>query len=531
MSVLETHSSMLTHLSDKVDRCVPILPFPREHVLTFQAHEPKEIPSIFRFSHYSTKLKSSQCNAVYRRYNTLALSEAMASGRTITPRFLIAPMNTAITFFDQPMTPFSITNSEFDTIQSQAATLPNYFSWMDQPYILRPFNQGLCGSCWAVSSAMCLSDVFAVSTKTNPQLSPTYILSCLPQSQCDGGDPGQALHDMIKNGISTSECLNYDWCNKTGCSGDPLKHFDATDINKYIPPCHCSVASKPSTLYFPSEGMAICIPPKLSEFTGEDQTQLRYYLDSLYGNVDSTHLDLSHKPISSIRNLIKYYIHTYGPMVGGFHVFKNFFSGDYHETNGIYVESCSYGGIQGVDYSDLERDWVGSHAVVVVGWGKDMVHGEEVEYWVVRNSWGTSWGTEGTFKMSMYGNDLSKKYQNRASQFEYPSIVKTDQGIGITGGLLMMKAGNVKEPEQNTTVPHPTPNPSPAPESPPQSPGTSPTQLKVNNMNLLAFLVMIVFIVILYYVFRQDIESWKIIGETILLLFITGLILSSIQKN
>ena len=525
----DIHMSMISTI-EKDESCIAILPTPKEQKTLFQSPMPSSIPTTFRFSSYKNKLETAKCSAVYSQYTTLALSEAISTGTTVKPRYMIAPMNTSITFFKtEQITPFSITNDEFETIQTHAANLPHYYSWMDQSFILRPFNQGLCGSCWAVAAAMCLSDVFAVSKKTdgNPDLSPTYILSCMPQGQCNGGDPSEALRDMVKNGIAPSSCMNYDWCHKSGCSGDPLKHFDSQDVNKYIPPCKCSATvSSTASMYYATEAMAICIPPKLSEFSTSERTEIKYYLDSLYGNVASTKLDLSTKSVHSIRNLIKYYIHTYGPMIGGFHVFKNFFKGEYRETNDIYVETCTYRGIAGVNYDDVERDWVGSHAVVVVGWGEDMIDNEKVEYWVVRNSWGESWGKMGTFKMAMYGNDPTKKYQNRVSQFEYPSIVNTDQGIGITGGMLMMKAGLIKH-----AIKPEIPLDSQEPIIKINEPEAPKTHQNDYTSSFLGFVIIVAFVIGLYYVFRQNVDTWVIIGQTILLFIITGYILSLTQKT
>ena len=527
----DIHMSMISTI-EKEESCIAILPTPKEQKTVFQSPIPSSIPTTFRFSSYKNKLETAKCSAVYSQYTTLALSEAISTGTTVKPRYMIAPMNTSITFFKtEQITPFSITNDEFETIQTHAANLPHYYSWMDQSFILRPFNQGLCGSCWAVAAAMCLSDVFAVSKKTdgNPDLSPTYILSCMPQGQCNGGDPSEALRDMVKSGIAPASCMNYDWCTKSGCSGDPLKHFDSHDVNKYIPPCKCSATvSTEAPMYYATEAMAICIPPKLSEFSTAEGTEIKYYLDNLYGNVASTKLDLSTKSVYSIRNLIKYYIHTYGPMIGGFHVFKNFFKGEYRETNDIYVETCTYRGIQGVNYNDVERDWVGSHAVVVVGWGEDMIDNEKVEYWVVRNSWGESWGKMGTFKMAMYGNDPTKKYQNRVSQFEYPSIVNTDQGLGITGGMLMMKAGLIKHPKKTDLPVIPTPEPLISVNEP-EAPKTH--QNNNYSSSYLGFVIIVAFIITLYYVFRQNVDTWVIIGQTILLFIIMGLLLSLTQKT
>ena len=512
--------------------CKSILPFPREFTLKEQT-EPVQIPKTFRMqSNYNTKLKNVQCTSVYGRINALAMKEAVTSGREMKPVHTIAPLKTSVTMFSKKNA-FSISRSDYDSIQQQAKSLPAYFNWMENEQISRPFNQGLCGSCWAVAAATCLSDVFVVSKKTpvNPHLSPTYLLSCAPQGQCDGGDPSQAVSDLSTKGIPTSSCLNYNWCWNTGCGGDPTKHFDDHNVNQYIPPCSCSTSALPhdSTLYYATDAMAICIPPDTSEFNDREEAMIKSYLSGLYGNVSSSHVNLSKESVPNIQALIKYYIYTYGPVIGGFHVFTNFMRGQFYETNGIYIESYSYNGVPGIDYSDVEASWVGSHAVVIVGWGEDTIKGERVPYWVVRNSWGTSWGNQGVWKMAMYGNDPSKKYQNRVSQFEYPSIVTLDNGIGITGGMLLMKAGEIKQSTSLTTSQYPTATPQP--QSPQPTPiQTHQTQLSTNQL-WISFVILLVLILAIYYVCSTEKTTSILVVKIILIIMIAGLIMQLLTQK
>jgi C1A family cysteine protease len=554
LSLKQCYTSTLASIKEKGDtRCSPILPYPKEMKLP-RMIEHKAPKNIHFSTNYKQKLDGVQCQSIFNQFTQMALNESLELGKVVKPRFMIAPMKTNIQMINSKNA-FSITAEEFNSIQEQSKHLPIYHNWMDDDEITRPFNQGLCGSCWAVSAANCLSDVFVVSKKVkkNPNLSTTYILSCLPQGQCNGGDPSQVAQDLAEQGVVSNDCIDYSWCTSTGCGGDPLKHFDSQNVNQYVPPCQCSIkidsnVSKKLPKYYAENPMAICIPPKLDDFSSIEAQQIKYYLSEMYGNVDSTKLDLSSKSVKEIQALVKYQIYTYGPVVGGFHVFKNFFKGNYHETNDIYVETCSYSGIEGVDYDDIERDWVGSHAVVIVGWGQDKIEDEIVDYWLVRNSWGRSWGLGGLFKMAMYGDDPTKKYQNRASQFEYPSIVNTDQGIGITGGLIIYKAGNIDEisseapntyvsPEQNSTEQSPSSDQPPS-ESPVQSacqvfentqskpPRWMDHYTQNGGQTLLSFIILLAFLYALYMVYsNQDDNSAMIILKTILILFITGLLL------
>ena len=66
-----------------------------------------------------------------------------------------------------------------------------------------------------------------------------------------------------------------------------------------------------------------------------------------------------------------------GPVETGFTVYEDFMSyksGIYHHTTG---------------------DQLGGHAVKIVGFGQE----EGVNYWICQNSWGTSWGEEGFFRI------------------------------------------------------------------------------------------------------------------------------------
>jgi hypothetical protein len=90
----------------------------------------------------------------------------------------------------------------------------------------------------------------------------------------------------------------------------------------------------------------------------------------------------------------------YGPIVAGFQVFEDF----QYYTGGVYEHQT--GGI------------LGGHGVAVFGYGVDDVGG----YWICKNSWGTSWGEDGWFKIRWGSGLLGFGYQSM-------SITVTDESL------------------------------------------------------------------------------------------------------
>ena len=52
-----------------------------------------------------------------------------------------------------------------------------------------------------------------------------------------------------------------------------------------------------------------------------------------------------------------------------------------------------------------QPDWDVDHVISIAGWGVDPL--TKIEYWIVRNSWGTFWGDQGWFKVKLGINSIA----------------------------------------------------------------------------------------------------------------------------
>ena len=347
---------------------------------------------------------------------------------------VIPPLNTMVNFSSAP---------KFNASKFRAAPTVNLqetWNWRtvdpsDSPsirqiksHISPPPNQGLCGSCFAVSTANALSDSFVVSKLLdfNPLLSTTYLLSKYSDlagcetgksniCKCGGGDPVSLCSLIEKYGVSSDRCVDYSWCatNKE-CTQKPEAHFDASSLtsklNSAIPEAGCYI-------------------------TGEGVHNLYYISD-----IETVNLDMT----ANCTQAVKQHIYTVGPVVAGFHVFSNFMTGSFGVTRGIYFDAVNYPSLSVYD-PNAATNFKGGHAVVILGWGleKGMTvpftnKVEDVPYWYCRNSWNNKWGDEGYFKMAMYP-------YNTVSQFD--KLVNFTLPSGLTakvGGFILFKPTFVK---------------------------------------------------------------------------------------
>lgn len=287
-------------------------------------------------------------------------------------------------------------------------------------------NQHMCGSCWAMALAACISDCFVVSGAVNwmPRIAPTFLMMSIPKylgnSQCDGGNPASTAFALESMPIADTTCIDYSWCtnDKKVCTSAAAAHHFKSTLGSTL---NANIPNPDSACYFEGDKYLYQI---------DSGTEALYITDKM-------------QP-TKFRDIIKRHIIEFGPPLAGYAVLNNFINGDFTNEDinqGIYFDRAKYSSITtnrplifNDSYASIYQ-LSGLHAVAVVGWGigKNVQYDNDkygdVPYWIARNSWGSSWGhMKGYFKIAMYP-------WNKFAQFGKQLYV---HGAKI-GGMIMVR--------------------------------------------------------------------------------------------
>ena len=223
--------------------------------------------------------------------------------------------------------------------------LPTKFSWsMFTP----PLDQGGCGACWAFASVGALNDRFLIWSDLRVQLSPYKMLIC---------NLGGLEHDL--NFDDSHQQINAERraLAEFECRGNSLDDAWRYLFTNGVPDLKCVPAD--------ALGSTCSQVVGLTENTCPTGAPMRTFRCRAYYSV----------PADEVMREI----YQRGPVSAAFVVTRDFWGFDF--KTGVY-EPRTVGGT--------------GHAVRIVGWGESASDG--LWWWVV-NSFGTSWGLNGLFRM------------------------------------------------------------------------------------------------------------------------------------
>eukprot|EP00536_Pseudo-nitzschia_multiseries_P008799 jgi/Psemu1/297052/fgenesh1_pm.231_\ len=263
----------------------------------------------------------------------------------------------------------------------EESSLPKSFDWgrvetedgtntktKTKSMLTRMLNQHIpqyCGSCWAHSSMSALADRIKIARDgmgTDINLSIQFLLNCGGENpgSCHGGSAIRAYEFIYESpvGIPYDTCLSY-----VACSDDSLHgfcpHVDTT----------CSAINTCRTCANPthSKGKSTCDP-------------IEHFPNATVAEYGSYSHDDGIFPIMAeifLRGPVKASVNA-GPL------------------------QTYEGGI--LKDSPANRNTTHNHGVSIVGWGFDET--ADLQYWIVRNSWGEYWGELGFFRVELGKNLL-----------------------------------------------------------------------------------------------------------------------------
>jgi len=244
-------------------------------------------------------------------------------------------------------------------MQRLREVLPEEMSWANLSTAQADVDQGGCGSCWAIATSTVLqanAEVKGIRRTFSPQ----EIVDCTPNPHncgghggCDGSTVELAMNWISSNGLSTEDEAPYEGA--TGRCRKPTSLLSGSGDEEHT--LEEMIAVGVHKVEKGSGGHQLGL-------TGWERLPENRYLPllravAMHGPVA---ISVSARPWTA-----------YG--------------------RGIF-DSCS-------------RDAVIDHAVTLIGYGKDGLY--DSKYWLVKNSWGKSWGDDGNIRLLRRDTDETEQ--------------------------------------------------------------------------------------------------------------------------
>ena len=320
-----------------------------------------------------------------------------------------------------------------DHTNTDKSFLPKDFNgmvvWKD--YICPTTQQFECGSCWAFASATALADRFNViarkkvlpipsmnfsllcttnedilDLKTVLSTSPSYAsqheletkLQELNKSQfaCNGNYLITAWCFLYASGTTVDNCLPYvlvdpfkqQYADLDFAFNGRTSFLDTTDAEKVHSQNFFFLLDKQNATWSCSQivgyNKELCWQHTIINNQMMAIPLVHYYVGLIYTIKDDKDLAAA----------IRYDIYKYGPVSTVMNLFDDFYSFD-PVKDGVYATR-----------TDISLN-IGGHAVEIVGWG---VY-KDTPFWWIRNSWSSSWGINGCFRLEVNNKSCNVESQ------------------------------------------------------------------------------------------------------------------------
>ena len=219
-----------------------------------------------------------------------------------------------------------------------------------------------------------------------PLLSPQFLMTCNYLNEgCDGGWPFFHGYFGENSHLTTEECAPYQGMTK----GDSCENYK-----------NCPKFAKVTGSYFIGKGYGDSSEKKMMKeiirnglVNGELQAPSIFHMYHTGVLTQSGIKELSDKVQSLVQT---------GEMQG--------------------AQDIKMNQITDKSFKDYGISWQNlNHSVVIVGWGTDPVSG--MKYWIVRNSYGPTWGDKGEFLVKRGTNDFGIESETTAYDFALCSEV------------------------------------------------------------------------------------------------------------
>lgn len=249
--------------------------------------------------------------------------------------------------------------------------------------ITQSLDQGSCGSCWAFGTATAISDRYRIANPNDQELMQQFTYRPFL------GPNDQQYEYTVLNNLSPYQLVYDDVCGSTSTKFPITRQYVASQSEQCDMGCQGGYVGHVYQ-YIAQEGLQTitCTKPTCNPIMNncpyEDVTTCKTYIPkSVYA------LTRPGDDSATVEHNVKTDIITLGPVTATFMVYKSFYDFFQQNPGGVYSQEYMN------NYQNDEE--VGGHAISIIGWGTDSE--TNLDYWLIRNSWGPYWGENGVFKV------------------------------------------------------------------------------------------------------------------------------------